>query len=235
MSAIFPFAALRPEPGTASRVASVPYDVVNTEEARALAAGNPLSFLHVSRPEIDLPPGTDLYADEVYAESRKHGVHWVVPIRGATLYGKPIANFPRTKNKVHKVFLTEVGTDNAKELLYSRMGLPIDTAASQAGTSQPGVVHLPANDALCDESEVKQLTSEKKKAAISKGKRVMRWDSGGRRNEALDCFVYALAALRICQQRFGLDLDVLVAAVTGGNEPDAEERPRKKSSHWNKN
>lgn len=175
------------------------------------------------------------YADEVYAESRKHGVHWVVPIRGATVYGKPIANFPRTKNKVHKVFLTEVGTDNAKELLYSRMGLPIDTAASQAGTSQPGVVHLPANDALCDESEVKQLTSEKKKAAISKGKRVMRWDSGGRRNEALDCFVYALAALRICQQRFGLDLDLLVAAVTGGNEPDVEERPRKRSSHWNKN
>lgn len=175
------------------------------------------------------------YADEVYAESRKHGVHWVVPIRGATIYGKPIANFPRTKNKVHKVFLTEVGTDNAKELLYSRMVLPVDTAASQAGVSQPGVVHLPANDVICDESEVKQLTSEKKKAAISKGKRVMRWDSGGRRNEALDCFVYALAALRICQQRFGLDLDLLVAAVTGGNEPDAEERPRKKSSHWNKN
>ncbi len=175
------------------------------------------------------------YADEVYAESRKHGVHWVVPIRGATIYGKPIANFPRTKNKVHKVFLTEVGTDNAKELLYSRMGLPVDTAASQAGVSQPGVVHLPANDVICDESEVKQLTSEKKKAAISKGKRVMRWDSGGRRNEALDCFVYALAALRICQQRFGLDLDLLVAALTGGNEPDAEERPRKKSSHWNKN
>ena len=162
-------------------------------------------------------------------------MHWVVPIRGATIYGKPIANFPRTKNKVHKVFLTEVGTDNAKELLYSRMVLPVDTAASQAGVSQPGVVHLPANDTICDESEVKQLTSEKKKAAISKGKRVMRWDSGGRRNEALDCFVYALAALRICQQRFGLDLDLLVAAVTGGNEPDAEERPRKKSSHWNKN
>lgn len=175
------------------------------------------------------------YADEVYAESRKHGVHWVVPIRGATIYGKPIANFPRTKNKVHKVFLTEVGTDNAKELLYSRMGLPVNTAASQSALSQPGVVHLPADDDICDESEVKQLTSEKKKAAISKGKRVMRWDSGGRRNEALDCFVYALAALRICQQRFGLDLDLLVAAVTGGNEPDAEERPRKKSSHWNKN
>src|SRR6187200_1934217 len=69
MSAIFPFAALRPEPATASRVAAVPYDVVNTEEARALADGNPLSFLHVSRPEIDLPPGTDLYSDAVYRKA----------------------------------------------------------------------------------------------------------------------------------------------------------------------
>jgi uncharacterized protein (DUF1015 family) len=47
----------------------VPYDVVNTEEARALAAGNPLSFLHVSRPEIDLPPGTDIYSDAVYRKA----------------------------------------------------------------------------------------------------------------------------------------------------------------------
>ena len=51
-----PFRALRPAPEVAARVASVPYDVVNTEEARALAAGNPLSFLHVTRSEIDLPP-----------------------------------------------------------------------------------------------------------------------------------------------------------------------------------
>jgi len=60
MSAIFPFAALRPTPTAAAAVAAVPYDVVNTEEARALAAGNPLSFLHVSRPEIDLPRGQPL-------------------------------------------------------------------------------------------------------------------------------------------------------------------------------
>jgi uncharacterized protein (DUF1015 family) len=66
MSAIYPFAALRPVPAAAADVAAVPYDVVNTEEARALAAGNPLSFLHVSRPEIDLPQGTDPHADAVY-------------------------------------------------------------------------------------------------------------------------------------------------------------------------
>jgi uncharacterized protein (DUF1015 family) len=66
MSSIFPFAALRPVPKAAVAVAAVPYDVVSTEEARALAAGNPLSFLHVSRPEIDLPPGTNPHADVVY-------------------------------------------------------------------------------------------------------------------------------------------------------------------------
>ncbi len=55
-----------PRPARRRRVASVPYDVVNTDEARALAAGNPLSFLHVSRPEIDLPAGADPHADEVY-------------------------------------------------------------------------------------------------------------------------------------------------------------------------
>lgn len=66
MSAIYPFQALRPAPKAAAAVASVPYDVVNTEEARALAEGNPLSFLRVSRPEIELPAGTDAHADAVY-------------------------------------------------------------------------------------------------------------------------------------------------------------------------
>jgi uncharacterized protein (DUF1015 family) len=66
MALIFPFAALRPAPHAAPAVAAVPYDVVSTDEARALAEGNPLSFLHVSRAEIDLPAGTDPYADAVY-------------------------------------------------------------------------------------------------------------------------------------------------------------------------
>jgi uncharacterized protein (DUF1015 family) len=66
MSTIRPFHALRPSASTVDRVSAVPYDVVNTDEARALAAGNPLSFLHVSRAEIDLPPGTDPYSAAVY-------------------------------------------------------------------------------------------------------------------------------------------------------------------------
>jgi uncharacterized protein (DUF1015 family) len=69
MSLIRPFRALRPAPDAASRVASVPYDVVSADEARELARGNPLSFLHVTRAEIDLPPTTDPYAPEVYAQA----------------------------------------------------------------------------------------------------------------------------------------------------------------------
>jgi uncharacterized protein (DUF1015 family) len=68
MAVVRPFAALRPRPELASRIASVPYDVVNTDEARALAS-DPLSFLHVSRAEIDLPAGTNPYADAVYARA----------------------------------------------------------------------------------------------------------------------------------------------------------------------
>src|SRR6476646_5572330 len=66
IAAVRRFAALRPAPERAAQVSAVPYDVVSTEEARQLASGNPLSLLHVSRPEIDLPPDTDPHADEVY-------------------------------------------------------------------------------------------------------------------------------------------------------------------------
>ena len=69
MATIRPFRALRPPAERAKAVASVPYDVVSTEEARHLAEGNPMSFLHVSRPEIDLPPGTDLYSEQVYGKA----------------------------------------------------------------------------------------------------------------------------------------------------------------------
>lgn len=72
MATIRAFQALRPPKEKADQVAAVPYDVVNTEEARQLAAENPLSFLHVSRPEIDLPDGTDIYSDEVYEKAKEN-------------------------------------------------------------------------------------------------------------------------------------------------------------------
>ena len=72
MSLIKPFAGLRPADGRAVDVVAPPYDVVSSSEARALAQGRPWSFLHISRPEIDLPAGTDPYASEVYAKAAEN-------------------------------------------------------------------------------------------------------------------------------------------------------------------
>lgn len=72
MATLHPFRAQRPQPDAAPEVASVPYDVVSVDEARALAAGNPKSFLHVVRPEINLPPGTDEHAGAVYEQGAKN-------------------------------------------------------------------------------------------------------------------------------------------------------------------
>jgi uncharacterized protein (DUF1015 family) len=69
---IRPFAALRPAADHVAEVASVPYDTINTAEALALAAGKPHSFLHVIRPEIDLPPDTDSHAEAVYAKAAEN-------------------------------------------------------------------------------------------------------------------------------------------------------------------
>jgi uncharacterized protein (DUF1015 family) len=71
MATVRPFAAVRPRPDRAADVASVPYDVVDAREARELAQGNPSSFLHVVRAEIDLPDGVDPHADEVYAQAAR--------------------------------------------------------------------------------------------------------------------------------------------------------------------
>ncbi|MGH9312323.1 MAG: DUF1015 domain-containing protein [Vicinamibacterales bacterium] len=87
MAAIRPFRALRPAPDAAARVAAVPYDVVSTDEARALADGNPLSFLRVTRSEINLPRETDPYAPQVYAQA--------------------LANFERIKREAPLVFEDE--------------------------------------------------------------------------------------------------------------------------------
>ena len=72
MATIKPFAALRPKPELAAQICELPYDVMSTEEARQIAAGNPLSFLHVSKPEIDLPPAIDPHSPEVYAKGREN-------------------------------------------------------------------------------------------------------------------------------------------------------------------
>ncbi|MFN2529928.1 MAG: DUF1015 domain-containing protein [Pyrinomonadaceae bacterium] len=102
MAVIRPFRALRPSPQRAPDVASVPYDVVNTEEARALAGTNPLSFLHVSRPEIDLPAGTDPYSDTVYQ-------------RAVTNFQALIDNCPLERESVASLYLYRLVMDSHQQ------------------------------------------------------------------------------------------------------------------------
>ena len=72
MSDVRPFRGIRPRPDTVQDVASPPYDVMNADEARDMAAGNPHSFLHVVRAEIDFDAGTDAHGEEIYAKSREN-------------------------------------------------------------------------------------------------------------------------------------------------------------------
>lgn len=71
MATVKPFRGYRPD-GRAEQVACPPYDVINSREAREMARGNPLSFLHVEKPEIDLPESVDLYDEQVYAKGREN-------------------------------------------------------------------------------------------------------------------------------------------------------------------
>lgn len=72
MAVVRPFKAVRPKKSHAFQVAAPPYDVMNSEEAREMAEGNPYSFLRVDRAEIDLPPDTDMYSDRVYLKAREN-------------------------------------------------------------------------------------------------------------------------------------------------------------------
>jgi uncharacterized protein (DUF1015 family) len=72
MATVKPFAALRPKSDLPEKICELPYDVMSSEEAREIAADNPLSFLHVSKPEIDLPPGTNIYSSQVYAKGKEN-------------------------------------------------------------------------------------------------------------------------------------------------------------------
>ena len=71
MAVIRPFKALKPSKDNANLVASVPYDVVNREEAKEKAKGNKLSFLRITRSEIDLPENVNPYSDEVYKKAKE--------------------------------------------------------------------------------------------------------------------------------------------------------------------
>ncbi|WP_074388556.1 phage terminase large subunit family protein [Buttiauxella ferragutiae] len=153
----------------------------------------------------------------VHKRSRKHGIFRVIPIRGASVYGKTVISMPRTRGE-HGTYLCEIGTDTAKEILYARMALP----PADYSTPTPMAMHFPADKDTFSEVEAKQLVAEELIEKYEKGKRKLLWDNKKRRNEALDCLVYAYAALRLSMQKWQLDLDALAASRNEktSNEPD---------------
>ena len=135
------------------------------------------------------------FSDEVNNFSRRMGVRFMIPIKGSSTYGKPIATFPRKRNR-NRVYLTEVGTDSAKDLLFQRLHI------HDVG---PGYWHFPMSDAF-DSEYFRQLTNEDRVLKFAQGQRRFVWNARERRQEPWDCSVYSLAAIRIAQQFFGLTL-----------------------------
>ena len=155
------------------------------------------------------------YTDEVYAFCRKQGADWAIPVKGSSQAGKPIATFPKTKNK-KGVYLTLVGSDTAKELIYQRYRV------LEPGQ---GYCHWPIKDCF-DEDYFRQATAEEKIKKFRFGVPYFTWDAKSRRNEALDCRVYSLAAIRILQQHRGINLERLASVRPGPDNPidsDVEE------------
>lgn len=148
--------------------------------------------------------------DVVYKRSLKLGPLWVIPFKGSSTYGGPVADIPRTRNK-QKVFLTMIGTDTAKDLIYNRLQLEPDPV-----NPVPGAIHFPADAEIFGETEARQIVSEVLIPKLINGRVVYRWDNQKRRNEALDCWVYALGALRFSMSRFQLNLKALTEAMKSG-------------------
>lgn len=143
-------------------------------------------------------------AEIVYKRSKKHGIFRVLPVKGASVYGKPVITMPKKRNQ-SGVFLCEIGTDTAKEMLYARMG----AVTAPADEATPYAIRFPDNPDVFTEVEAKQLVAEELVEKLVNGKFRLLWDAKGRRNEALDCLVYASSALRVSVQRWQLDLEAL--------------------------
>ncbi|MDM4024117.1 phage terminase large subunit family protein [Escherichia coli] len=153
--------------------------------------------------------------DIVYQRSRKHGTFFVLPIKGASVYGKPVITMPKKRNQ-RGVFLCEVGSDTVKEMLYARFALPVVSVSEAA----PYTVRFPDNPDIFSEEEARQIVAEELVEKVVNGRVKLLWDKKGRRNEALDCLVYAYAALRISVQRWQLDLEALARARRDEQDDD---------------
>ncbi|WP_342278598.1 phage terminase large subunit family protein [Candidatus Tisiphia endosymbiont of Myopa tessellatipennis] len=125
------------------------------------------------------------HTQAVYAYCKKRQLRRIFAIKGSSIAGKALVSRPSIANRM-RVKLFSIGTDTAKEMIYSRLKI------TELG---PGYCHFPIN---YDAEYFKQLTAEKIVTYYNKGFPTRKWEKpAGKRNEALDCRVYALAALYI--------------------------------------
>lgn len=171
------------------------------------------------------------YTDEVYQWCKKNGIRKFIPIKGASTAGKPIATWPR-KRHAKGVYLTMIGTDTAKEVVSSRLKI-LEPGA--------GYNHWPVSDEF-DEIYFTQLTNERRVVCFRKGRRVIEWDAGKRRNEPFDTAVYNLAAIRLLQQNFGRNLtlciqdeDIDQTELHIEHDPVKPKKPKRVSNFMNMN
>lgn len=161
------------------------------------------------------------YTDEVNAFSKRIGVRKLIPVHGLRYRNRPVAMMPRKKDK-NGCYGTGVGTDTAKTLLYQRYKL------MEPG---PGYVHWPVKGPRPDSDPFdreyfRQVTAEEQIKRYRGGVAEYVWDAKKRRNEATDCSVYSLAAIRILQQSFGVNL------APGQPEPTSPKKKPKQRERY---
>src|SRR5690625_1050370 len=162
------------------------------------------------------------FGDEVVDLSKRLNPLFMIPCKGLSVYGRPILTFPRTKND-NGVYLVNVGTDTAKDLLYNRL---------QITDPGPGYWHWPVSEDF-DETYFTQLTAEQRIRKRRGGKEIYVWDDRGRRNEAWDCSVLSLVAMRIARQKFGVDLDQTTqTSPAHAPAPPTRRRKRNRTTLW---
>lgn len=164
MTLIKPFRALRPAPGRAADVLAPPYDVLSSEEARERAADKPWSFLHISKPEIDLAPGTDPYDKAVYAKAAENLKRMIVDgvlIRDAApcYYAYQLTWRSRTQTGIAAVAsLKDYATNRIRKhelttpLKEDDQVRQIEAVNAQTGPVMSGYPHAPTIDAILSQA-----------------------------------------------------------------------------------
>lgn len=143
------------------------------------------------------------YTTEVYDFSKRCGEHWVIPTKGASVYGEPLVTFPTKRNK-HGVMLTMVGADTGKDIIYNRLRLVND----DVDKPMSGYYHFPIAE-WCSKGFFAQLCAETKVPKKTSRGMKMVYDAGSRRNETIDCAVLSLAAFKISIDNHMLNLQLL--------------------------